>query len=188
MTVSEKEIDRIITSSLNEELQKVINESIAHANCYGVPRGLLEYRKQEGLEMQRKNSLWNQYLATSSRLQAGIDERESTKVEILTQINGFREPSIINAEIDGARNKITEKQTRMVELKGLKNSISSKESELYRVTEDGKKLRKEWSEIDPSKIVHCPTCHQLIQTNPETKAALEKKKEELGIKVEQMSM
>ena len=145
----------------------------------------LEYRKQEGLEMQSKNSLWNQYLATSSRLQAGIDERESTKVEILTQINGFREPSIINAEIDGARNKITEKQTRMVELKGLKNSISSKESELYRVTEDGKKLRKEWSEIDPSKIVHCPTCHQLIQTNPETKAALEKKKEELGIKIQE---
>lgn len=47
MTMNEKQMDEMITSCINEELRKVINESIAHANCYGVPRGLLEYKKNE---------------------------------------------------------------------------------------------------------------------------------------------
>ena len=37
MIVSENRIDEIITSGINEELRKVIDESIVHSNCYGVP-------------------------------------------------------------------------------------------------------------------------------------------------------
>ena len=44
MKVSENRIDEIITSGINEELRKVIDESIVHSNFYGVPKDLLEYR------------------------------------------------------------------------------------------------------------------------------------------------
>ena len=44
MIVSENRIDEIITSGINEELRKVIDESIVHSNCDGVPKDLLEYR------------------------------------------------------------------------------------------------------------------------------------------------
>lgn len=44
MIVSENRIDEVITSGINEELRKVIDESIVHSNCYGVPKDLLEYR------------------------------------------------------------------------------------------------------------------------------------------------
>ena len=44
MIVRENRIDEIITSVINEELRKVIDDSIFHSNCYGVPKDLLEYR------------------------------------------------------------------------------------------------------------------------------------------------
>jgi hypothetical protein len=84
MTVSEKEIDRIITSSINEELRKVINESIAHANCYGVPRGLLEYRINEREDI----------LIVENRSVAAYVYRNEIK-----QINSFLSNFISNGEL-----------------------------------------------------------------------------------------
>ena len=96
MTVSEKEIDRIITSSINEELQKVINESIAHANCYGVPRGLLEYRKQE----------WENILIVENRSVAAYIYRK-----VLSQIANFVNQCLWSRNYQSIGFNINEKET-----------------------------------------------------------------------------
>lgn len=145
----------------------------------------LEREKQKGLELQRQNQEWNNFITTSSRLQAGIDERERVKEELLRELSVQRNPSVINAEINSLREKSGEKQKRLMELGGLKNLIVAKESELSRIISDGKSLRSEWTAIDPTRPTYCPTCHQQIIPTPETTEALTRKKEELGEKIKE---
>ena len=59
MVVSKKRLNEIISNCINDEVRRVMEESIAHANCYGVPRGLLEYRKseREGILIVEKRSV-----------------------------------------------------------------------------------------------------------------------------------
>ncbi len=145
----------------------------------------LEREKQKGLELQRQNQEWNNFITTSSRLQAGIDERERVREELLGEMSVQRNPSVINAEINSLREKSGEKQKRLMELGGLKNLIVAKESELSRIISDGKSLRSEWTAIDPTRPTYCPTCHQQIIPTPETTEALTKRKEELGEKIKE---
>lgn len=37
----------MLSDFVSQEIKRVIQENISHANCYGVPRGLLEYRQSE---------------------------------------------------------------------------------------------------------------------------------------------
>jgi len=140
----------------------------------------IETEKVKLLEVQKKNQIWNNFITTSSRLQAEIETKEKEQSELLDLKRAQRSPSIIEGEIMELRSRISEKQGRLVELAGLKNSIRSKEVELSRIISDGKNLRSEWSAIDPEKISYCPTCHQPVTLNPETKKALTEKKEKLG--------
>ena len=47
VNVNSKRIDSIISECIDEEVNRVIQETILHSNCYGVAGGLLEYRKSE---------------------------------------------------------------------------------------------------------------------------------------------
>lgn len=145
----------------------------------------LESEKKVMVELQRKNQAWNNFVSTSSRLQAGIESKEHEKTELLEKKRAQREPSIIEAEITVLRNEISRKQGRLVELGGLKNAIKVKESELSRIISDGKNLRSEFTAIDPTRVSVCPTCRQQITPSPETIEALKTKKEELGKKLEE---
>ena len=145
----------------------------------------LDSEKKVMVELQRKNQAWNQFVSTSSRLQAGIESKEHEKTELLEKKRAQREPSIIEAEITALRNEISGKQGRLVELGGLKNAIKVKESELSRIISDGKNLRSEFTAIDPTRVSVCPTCRQQITPSPETIEALKTKKEEIGKKLEE---
>ncbi len=145
----------------------------------------LDSEKKVMVELQRKNQAWNSFVSTSSRLQAGIENKEHEKTELLEKKRAQREPSIIEAEITTLRNEISGKQGRLVELGGLKNAIKVKESELSRIISDGKNLRSEFTAIDPTRVSVCPTCRQQITPSPETIEALKTKKEELGKRLEE---
>lgn len=96
MVINEKEIDRIIASSINEELLKVIKESIAHSNCYGVPRGLLEYRKRE----------WEDILIVENRSVAAYIYRK-----VLSQITNFVNQRIRSGNYQSIGFNINENET-----------------------------------------------------------------------------
>lgn len=145
----------------------------------------LESEKSVMVELQRKNQAWNQFVSTSSRLQAGIESKEHEKSELLEKKRAQRDPSEIEGEIEELRKEITEKQGRLVELGGLKNAIRVKEGELGRIISDGKNLRSEFTAIDPTRVSVCPTCRQQITPSPETIEALKTKKEELGKRLEE---
>lgn len=145
----------------------------------------LDSEKKVMVELQRKNQAWNSFVSTSSRLQAGIENKEHEKTELLEKKRAQRKPSIIENEITALRNEISGKQGRLVELGGLKNAIKVKESELSRIVSDGKNLRSEFTAIDPTRVSVCPTCRQQITPSPETIEALKTKKEELGKRLEE---
>lgn len=96
MIVSENRIDEIISSCINEELRKVINESIAHSNCYGVPRGLLEYRKQE----------WENILIVENRSVAAYIYRN-----VINYITAFINQRIANGNLKDEGYNINENGT-----------------------------------------------------------------------------
>ena len=145
----------------------------------------LTEEKKVMVELQRKNQAWNQFVSTSSRLQAGIESKEHEKTELLEKKRAQREPSIIENEITALKGEISGKQGRLVELGGLKNAIKVKESELSRIISDGKNLRSEFTAIDPTRVSVCPTCRQQITPSPETIEVLKTKKEEIGKKLEE---
>ena len=144
----------------------------------------LENRKREGLELQKKSLAWTQFITTSSRLQASIENLESERANLVTQISGFRSSQEIDSEITASQETIKNLQSRLFELAGLKNKIVMKEAELKRVLEDGKKLREEWNKIDPEKTSYCPTCHQEIRMTPENKKTLGDRKNDLGKQID----
>ena len=139
----------------------------------------LLYRKNEGLEMQRKNSEWNQFLSSSSRLQATIDRYTEDLEGYRIQSAKFQDPNIIDTEISSLRTNLGELQEKLVQLGGIRNQISQIESEKQRVGMEGSKLKAEFQGIDPDKTSVCPTCGQIIPVTSETKEALGRKKKEL---------
>ena len=140
----------------------------------------LEALKAEGLELQRKNNLWNQFVSSSSRLQAIVDRADKDIQDYSQQIQGFRSREIIDADISSRQSAILDLQTRLIEIGGLNSQIAIVESEKKRIIDEGARLRKEWGEIDPDKESICPTCKQVVKVSPNTRQALIDKKTKLA--------
>lgn len=47
MIIDSNRINEIISETIDKELKRVMDETILHANCFGVRRGLVEYRESE---------------------------------------------------------------------------------------------------------------------------------------------
>ncbi len=162
------------------KLQAFIDTKLASLSLPGYSKEELEYRKKEGLEMQRKNSLWNQYISSSSRYQAVIDKSMNDITEYQRQISGFRTSEEIDAEIRTKQEAIKDLQAKVMELGGLKSEIARVSSEKERIRQEGSNLRAEWNKIDPDRESICPTCRQVVKLSPETREAMISRKTELG--------
>ena len=170
--------------SESQKLLSFIESKLGSIVLPSISEKELEEKKSQGLEIQKKNEAWVNYISTSSRLQASIDNLNSQKNELLKEIQSFRPIEIIDSEILANQEAISNYQSKLMEYGGLKNKIAMKEAEQNRVVEDGKRLRDEWSRIDLDKTSYCPTCHQEVKMTEENKKTLSDRKEKLDQEIQ----
>ena len=164
-----KEIERVL-GYIDEKLKSITVPSM--------PKSELVRLKNEGLELQRKNTLWNQYQSNTINLQARLQSAETR----LSELKGkeFRDPRQIDEEKNQADQRIALLQQRQVELGNLRTTLRFKNTEYESLRAEGNKAWKEAQEIGLGR--KCSHCGQIIQTSE----AMENHKRELLQRVEEI--
>lgn len=140
---------------------------------------LLESRNQ-GLEIQRKNAIWNRFVSESASLQANIDSCLEKLGTLEQEKKSFRSLPQIDYEISQEQDKIKTWQSELVELGNIKTKVQYKYQEIENLKKEGNNAWSEAQGIGIGKT--CKYCGQVIKTSE----SLQKHKEELLQKVEDL--
>ena len=170
------------TSKYNE-VEKVltyIRERKSMITLPSMTKPELERLKAEGLEMQRKNNLWNQYVNNTSRLQAQVQSYQDRVNELEVKKSSFRDPGVIDYEIGAINQEIQNLNAAMVSLGNIRVSLDYKTRERANLAAEGNKAWTEANNIGIGKI--CSHCGQEIKTSK----ALEAHKAELLKRVDEL--
>ena len=165
------------------EVEKVINyihERMAMITLPSMTKQELESMKAQGLEIQRKNSLWNQYITNTSRLQAQIQSYQDHLNELNVKKASFRDPSVIDYEINAINEEIQRLNSSLVSLGNIRVTLDYKMRERANLAAEGNKAWTEASQIGVGK--RCIHCGQIIKTTE----AIEAHKAELLKKVDEI--
>lgn len=169
--------------SKHNETSKLLNyidEKLATISLPSTSKIELEARKAEGLELQRKNTAWNNFVNYSAQLQAQIQNYTERLNELYTLRQSFIDPSVLDSEIASLGNQQKELQGQLVSLGNIRTSLSYKQQELDRLRNEGNNAYREAQNIGIGKV--CSHCGQVIKNN----AAMEAHKAELLKKVEDL--
>lgn len=164
----------------NEKVLTYIREKLAMITLPGVSKEDLEKLKAEGLELQRKNTLWNQYVSRNSLLQAQAKTYQDKVTELMTRQASFRDPQVIDFEIGKINEEIQKLNESLVSLGNIRVNLEYKLREDQSLRTEGNKAYTEAMSIGVGKI--CTLCGQPIKTS----AALEAHKAELLNRVEEI--
>lgn len=169
-------------SKINET-EKILTYIQDKLNLISLPelgKSELEKLRDEGLEMQRKNNLWNQYLTTSANIQAKIQTYTSTLDDLRNKQATFRDPNVIDFEISSINQEIQKLNARTTELNNIRVNLEYKNREYEALRTEGNNAYLEAQSIGIGKI--CSHCGQPIKTTE----SLENHKRELMSKVESL--
>lgn len=155
-----------------------INEKLNSLVLPGLSKNEMIRLKEEGLEIQRKNAAWNQYYSDSARLQALLQSYTERLHGLEQQRAGFRNPGVIDSEIEQIQGEIKNIQASLVDLGNIRINFSYKMKEYENLRTEGNAAWAEAQSIGIGKT--CTHCGQIIKTSE----ALEKHKQELLQKVE----
>ena len=122
----------------------------------------LEKARDEGLELQRKNNLWNQYVSKSANLQARIDTYTSDLSGLMQKSSTLRDPNIIDQEIAWYNQEIQNLNTRLVDLGNIRVNLDYKTREYENLRAEGNKAWTEAQNIGLNR--KCSMCGQEIKT------------------------
>ena len=173
-----EQAEKITAKKEIEKLLAYIEDKLRSVSVPTISRADLEKLKQEGLEIQRKNNLWNQYQSRTLSLQAQI-QSATERLNTLSSLS-FRLPETIDAEVNDLHAQINQLQTRQVELGNLNTTLNYKTSEYNKLREEG---NNKWREAQSISVGHvCSKCGQIIKTTE----AMENHKNELLREVENL--
>jgi len=164
----------------NEKVLTYIREKLAMITLPGVSKEDLEKLKAEGLELQRKNTLWNQYVSRNSLLQAQAKTYQDKVTELMTRQAGFRDPQVIDFEIGKINEEIQKLNESLVSLGNIRVNLEYKLKEDQNLRAEGNKAYTEAMSIGVGKT--CTLCGQPIKTS----ASAEAHKAELLNRVEEI--
>lgn len=162
-----------------QRLLDFVNSKLSMLQVPPYSKEELQYRRAEGLEMQRKNNEWNLYLTRSSRLQATIDKLREDIAKEEQQLSSLRGREEIEQEISGLDQRIKDLQQKMIGLGSIRDKVELKRAELERLGNEGSALKASWQSIEPEKVSSCPTCGQIVHPSPERIAMMTEKKNKL---------
>ena len=164
----------------SEKVLAYIREKLSMITLPGVSQADLEALKAEGLELQRKNNLWNQYVSRNSILQAQVQSYQDRVNELMMRQAGFRDPSVIDFEISKINEEIQKLNNSLVSLGNIRVNLDYKMRERANLAAEGNKAWNEAQNIGIGKV--CSHCGQPIKNSE----ALEAHKAELLKKVEDL--
>jgi len=173
-----EQAEKITAKKEIEKLLSYIDDKLRSITVPSISRAELESRKQEGLEIQRKNALWNQYQTRTLSYQAQLQSATDRLNSLLSM--SFRSPEIIDAEVNDLQQQISQLQARQVELGNLRTTLNFKISEYNKLRDEG---NNKWKEAQSIGVGHvCSKCGQVIKTTE----AMENHKNELLQEVEKL--
>lgn len=166
-----KESERIL-GFINDKLNVIVLPS--------TPKETLIQQRNEGLEIQRKNALWNKFVTESASYQATISACQEKLKELYEAKSNFRNVEIIDNEIQTEKSEIAKYQGELIELGNIKTKLQFKSQEIENLKKEGNNAWIEAQSIGLGKT--CKHCGQVIKTSE----TLQKHKEELLQKVENL--
>lgn len=157
--------DRQQWNSKASEVEKVlgyIQEKLSLITLPSLSLQELEKAKNEGLEIQRKNNLWNQYVSRSANLQARIDTYTTDLNNLIQKSKTLRDPNIIDREITWFNQEIQNLNAKLVELGNIRVNLNYKSREYENLRNEGNKAWVEAQNIGLNR--KCSMCGQEIKT------------------------
>ncbi len=166
--------------SETEKLLGYIQEKLNLINLPELSRQQLEDLKLEGLEIQRKNRLWTEYQTKSANLQGKLQTYKTTLDGLNEKQQSFRNPTIIDNEINSINQEIQNLHGRLVDLGNIRVNLEYKTREWNNLREIGNNAYLEAKGLSLGR--KCSSCGQIIQNTAE----MENHKQELMRKVEEL--
>ena len=167
------------TTKINE-VEKILGYIQEKLNLITLPelnRQQLENLKREGLEIQRKNKLWNEYITKTASLQGKIQTYNNTLSGLQEKQKTFRNQLIIDNEISSINSEIQTLNGRLVELGNLRVNLEYKTRECNNLRSEGNSAWMEAKSLGLGR--RCNVCGQEIKTTE----AIENHRQELLKKV-----
>lgn len=161
----------------SNEVLGFINSKLSLIQVPDMPKAQLEQLKQEGLELQRKERAWNDWLIYNSHLDLriqGYQENIRNLGKNLIELGDIEKYELTISNYHSILNNLSNKLSELGSIGVRYNSLNT---ELGNINREGAKLYTEWENLGKTKT--CPCCGQEIKNNN----SIEKHKEELENKI-----
>ena len=163
-----------------EKIIKYIQDKLNSIQLPELSKYDLENLKTEGLELQRKNKAWTEYITKTANLQGKIQTYTNTLNSLREKQNSFRSISVIDSEIEAINQEIQKMNGRMIDLGNIRVNLDYKNKEYNNLRNEGNNA---WIEAQGLSIGRkCNSCGQVIQNT----ADMENHRQELLRKVEEL--
>ena len=143
----------------------------------GTSKAELESLKQEGLELQKKERLWNDWCIFSNSTNIRIEGVKDSIKTLEDDISKSETEQKINETIKSLEDIRDNYSTELGALGSIGLRFDSTKRELDLVNQEGSKLYVEWENLGKTKV--CPCCGQEIKNTE----SIEKHKAELETKL-----
>ena len=164
----------------SNEVLGFINSKLSLIQVPDMPKAQLEQLKQEGLELQRKERAWNDWLIYNSHLDLriqGYQENIRNLGKNLIELGDIEKYELTISNYQSILNNLSNKLSELGSIGVRYNSLNT---ELVNINREGAKLYSEWENLGKTKT--CPCCGQEIKNNN----SIEKHKEELENKIAEL--
>ena len=164
----------------SNEVLGFINSKLSLIQVPDMPKAQLEQLKQEGLELQRKERAWNDWLIYNSHLDLriqGYQENIRNLGKNLIELGDIEKYELTISNYQSILNNLSNKLSELGSIGVRYNSLNT---ELGNINREGAKLYSEWENLGKTKT--CPCCGQEIKNNN----SIEKHKEELENKIAEL--
>lgn len=164
----------------SEEILKYIESSLANLQLpQQTKQELVQYRN-EGLEIQRKNQEWMEYLANSGKLQAQVSLYTENLEKLFSEQRNQRSTTEIDLQIQSLSEEIGKENEKISQVNSVESEYSLKLNRYNQICADGKKTSDELTNLEKSKV--CPCCGQVLKNID----SIEKHKQEILLRLDQL--
>lgn len=147
----------------------------------GTSKAKLEALKQEGLELQKKEKTWKDWLIQKSQYTARIDSCKASLRSLQEELSKKTETTeILDSIIQGLQQERDRLSTELGSLGSIEIRFTTAQNELVKVNQEGSRLYSEWENLGKTKV--CPCCNQIIQNTE----SIEKHKVELETRLREL--
>lgn len=145
----------------NNKVLDFIEEKLNSLQLPNISKAELENLKQEGLEIQKKERLWNDWLIFSGSTKVRIEGIQDAIRVLEEEINKSDSEEKLDTFIINTQDSITQQNNYISILGGVKLRYDTAKSELDKINQEGSKLYREWENLGKTRI--CPSCGQEIK-------------------------